>query len=176
MSMPPDESMPLAILCEAEVMNGPKQHATVELEFGDVVADYTGMWVRLRVDRYTYETGRFFYWWNIRDFADGLTRMHSELKRGCILADWDGETILRLSMLDSGHGRFGICGQLNQFVFLDEAPGNDELIFPEVLGNHAGIVVSFSGLVADQSYLPPLIAGLRRFLDESGIEHRPPWP
>ena len=154
----------------------PKQHATIEFEFGDVVADYAGLWVRLCADRYTYETGRFFYWWNIGDFADGLTRMHSELKGSCVLADWDGETILYLTTLDSVQGRIGIRGQLNQFVFMDEVASNGDFIFPEMFGNHAGIVVSFAGLVTDQSYLPPLISGLLRFLDESGIEHRPPWP
>lgn len=176
--MPSDESTPLTIVCEAQVMNGPMQHATIEFEFGDVVADYAGLWVRLRADRYTYETGRFFYWWNIRDFADGLTRIRSDLKGSCILEDWDGETILCVSILDSVRGRIGICGQLNQFVFLDEVAKNDDFIFPEMFRNHAGIVVSFAGLVVtDQEvYLPRLISGLRRFLEESGIEHRPQWP
>src|SRR5262245_50357053 len=144
--MPSDDSMPLTILCESDVMNGPKLHVTIEFEFGDVVADYAGLWVRLRADRYTYETGRFFYWWNIRDFADGLTRIQSELKGSCTLSDWDSETILCLSVLDSVHGRIGIRGQLNQFVFLDKVPKNDDLIFPKMFGNCGGIVVSFAGL------------------------------
>jgi hypothetical protein len=48
MTMPSDESTSLTILCEAQVMNGPMQHATLEFEFGDVVADYAGLWVSLR--------------------------------------------------------------------------------------------------------------------------------
>jgi len=178
MSMATDDSLPLTILCEAQVMNGPKQHVIIEFEFGDVVADHTGMWVRLRADSYIYETGRLFYWWNIRDFADGLARIQSELKGSCTLSDWDSETILCLSVLDSVHGRIGIRGQLNQLVFDDDVPKNDDLVFPEMFGRCGGIVVSFAGLVVSdyRAYLPRLTSGLRHFLDESGIEHRPPWP
>ena len=102
--------------------------------------------------------------------------MHSELKGSCTLCDWDGETVLGLAMLDPVRGLIGVGGQLNQYVFCDEAAPKEGLVFPEMFGKSAGIVVSFDGLVTDQSYLSPLIAGLRRFINESGIEHRPPWP
>ena len=176
MNMPSDASNPLRIGCETNVMNGPELHVDLEFEFEDVVADHAGMWVRLRAESYTFETGRWFYWWNIRDFADGLTKMHSELKGTCTLGDWDGETVLCMSMLDSVRGRIGVGGQLTQYIFTDHAVPKGDLVFPRLLGDYAGIVVSFEGLVTDQSYLPPLIAGLRRFISESGIEHRPPWP
>jgi hypothetical protein len=51
MTMPSDDSMPLTIGCEAEVMNGPKLHFVIEFEFGEVRADHVEMWVRLRVER-----------------------------------------------------------------------------------------------------------------------------
>ncbi|MFN0054449.1 MAG: hypothetical protein ACKV0T_19915 [Planctomycetales bacterium] len=157
-------------------MNGPKLHFVIELELEGVRADHVAMWVRLRVESHTYETGRWYYWWNIRDFVDGLAKMHAELKGSCRLCDWDSETVLCMTMLDSVRGSIGIAGQLNQYDFCDKVAPKGDFIFPQLFGNHGGIVVSFDELVTDQSYLPPIISGLRRFLNESGIEHRPPYP
>src|SRR5436190_4919011 len=120
MIMSSDDSIPLTIGCQAEVMNGPKLHFVIEFESGAVRADHVEMSVCLRVESNTYETGRCYYWWNIRDFAHGLAKMHSELMGRCTLSDWDGETVLCLAMLDSVRGLIGVGGQLNQDVFLDK--------------------------------------------------------
>src|SRR5262245_32372616 len=116
--MPSDE--PLMIACEATMMNGPQLHIVIEFEFGEVEVDHVVMWVRLRDESYTFDAGRWYYWWNIRDFADGLATMRSELKGSCTLRDWDDETVLCLSMVDSGRGRIGVGGQFIQSVFQDD--------------------------------------------------------
>lgn len=173
------DSEPLTIACEAKGVNAPgdgKVRAVIEFEFDDVEADHVGMWTRLRVEDSKFETGRWFYWWNIQAFADGLEKMHSDLKGSCSLSDWDGETVLCMSLFDPVRGLIGIGGQLVQHVFSDNVVPKGDLVFPSLYGNWGGIVVSFEGLVTDQSYLPPVISGLRLFLSESGIEHRPPWP
>ena len=52
---------------------------------------------------------------------------------------------------------------------------------PMVIGEYTGrsvdaggIRIAFEGLVTDQSYLPPVIAALRRFLSETGVSVRNP--
>jgi len=173
--MPPDNSNRLTMCCEAEQINGPRLRPVIEFEFDEIVDDHVSMWVRLRIENSVYRTGRWFYWWNIQDFADGLARLHSELKGACSLSDWDGEEVLCLSMLDPVRGRIGVAGQLNQYVFADRVIGNGDFVFPQMFGDRAGVVVSFHGLVTDQSYLPALISGFHFFLNTSGISHRRFW-
>ena len=174
--MSSEDSVPFEFVCKASGMNGPQWHATVEFQFDEVVADHVAMWTRLRIDRSVYETGRWFYWWNIRNFADGLATLHTELTGSSSLSDWDGETILCISGVDSKRGQVGVGGQLNQFAFVENAVPKGDLVFPSVFGGHGGIVIAFDGLEMDLMYVPRLVKRFRAFLDDSGITHRPPWP
>jgi hypothetical protein len=148
--------------------------AALEVEFGRVEADHVHVCTRLRIEGQAFEGWRMHYGFDVLAFADGLARIHTEMRGSARLNDWDGEAVLCLTVIDRGRGRVAIGGQLIPAVFWTEAASEDGLLAPRLFGTAGGIRVAFEGLVTDQSHLPPVIAGLRRFLDETGISVRGP--
>jgi hypothetical protein len=168
--------MLVEIGCEAEAYPdvGSSCHAVIEIEFGRIVADHVQAGTRLRIEDMAFEGWRNHYGFDILRFTDGLAQMHSQLQGTARLNDWDGETVLCLTVVDRPRGRIAIGGQLIPAVFHTEAASADDLLSPRLFGDYGGIRIAFEGLVTDQSYLPTVIGGLRHFLSESGISVRSP--
>jgi hypothetical protein len=148
--------------------------AVVEMDFDQVEVDHVPVFTRLRIHDLTFETGRWYYGINILHFADGLAEMHAQTQGSAWLHDWDGEAVLCLTVINRARGRIAIGGQFTQDVFWTEVASEGDFLTPRLFGSHSGIRVEFEGLVTDQSYLPPVIAVLRRFLSDTGISVRSP--
>ena len=157
--------------CEADgyPTHGQACAATVEIEFGRIERDRVSVGTRLRIEDQAFEGWRTHYRFDILAFTDGLTTIHTRMQRSARLTDWDGESVLCLTVIDAVRGRIAIGGQLIPAVFWTEITSADGLLHPRLFGDGGGIRIAFEGLVTDQSYLPPVIAGLRRFLAETGI-------
>jgi hypothetical protein len=166
----------VVIGCEAEgyPAQGETRPAAVEIEFGQIEADHVHVCTRLRIDGQSFEGWRMHYGFDILAFADDLARLHAQMEGSARLTDWDGEAVLCLTVTDRPRGRVAVGGQLIPAVFWTEAVSEDCLLAPRLFGTAGGIRIVFEGLVTDQSYLPPVIAGLRRFLAETGISVRSP--
>jgi hypothetical protein len=148
--------------------------AKVEIELGAVERDHVRGVVRLSAADRVFEGGRIFYGFDILGFTEGLTRLYDRLEGSARLHDWDGETVLCLTVINRARGRVAVGGELLPAVFWTDVVSEDRFIDPPLYGWAFGIRVTFEGLVTDQSFLPPVIAGLRRFLAETGISVRSP--
>jgi hypothetical protein len=166
----------IVIGCQADGYpeHGQQRPAALEVEFGQVEGDHVHVCTRLRIEGQAFEGWQMHYGFDILAFADGLARIHTELQGSARLDDWDGETVLCLTVIDRGRGRVAIGGQLIPVVFWTEVASEDRLLAPRLFATAGGIRIAFEGLVTDQSYLPPVIGGLRRFLCETGISVRSP--
>jgi hypothetical protein len=170
------DSYRVEIGCEAEGYPdaGQSRRAVVEVEFGRVEADHVRASTRLLIDGLAFEDWRIHYGCDILAFVDELDRMHRLTQGTARLTDWDGKAVLCLTVIDRPRGRVAVGGQLIPAVFWTAAVSEDGLLVPRLFGDAGGIRVAFEGLVTDQSYLPPVVAGLRRFLAETGIPVRNP--
>ncbi len=162
--------------CEAESDRGPGQSSPVniELEFGEAVGDHVNVCTRLRIEHRTLEALHTHYGMDILNFADSLVGLRDRMEGTARLLDWDENVVLCLTVIDSGRGRVAIGGQLVPAIFWTKVASQDNLLNPRLLDDQGGIRIAFEGLVADQSYLSPMIAGLRLFLAESRISIRNP--
>src|SRR5262245_43252685 len=139
--------------------------AVLDIEFGQVERDYVHACTRLRIEGQAFESWQRHYGFDILTFTDELARMHAATQGSARLNDWDGEVVLCLTVIDRPRGRVAIGGQLIPAVFWTETASADGLLAPRLCdGTAGGIRIAFEGFVTDQSYLPPVIAGLRRFL------------
>jgi len=148
--------------------------ASIDLEFGRIEEDHVSVYTRLRIRDTEFGAGRNHYGNDILRFAEELTELHHRTDGSARLFDWDGETVICLTVIQRARGRIAIGGQIVPAVFNTEVMSADHFINPPVYGWNAGIRISFDGLVTDQSYLPPVIVGLRRFLTDTGISVRNP--
>lgn len=159
------------IQCEADGFpnQGQTCAAAIEIEFGEVQRDHVQVCTEFRLAELSYAGWREHYGIDIQGFVDGLARIHTELAGSARLVDWDGEIVLCMTVVDSRRGRIAIGGQM-LFVFWTDIASEDSLLVPRLFGNAGGIRITYEGLVADQSCLPPVITGLRRFIADTGID------
>lgn len=162
--------------CETEGYSCHRQtcRAALELELGAIERDHVHACTRLLIEDSAFTDGRIYYGIDILHFADSLVRLHNSLEGSARLHDWDGETVLCLTVLKRFMGRIAIGGQLIPAVFWTQAMSEDRFLDPPLCGGNGGMRITFEGLVTDQSYLPPAIAQLRRFLAETKISVRSP--
>jgi hypothetical protein len=121
-----------------------------------------------------FEGWRKHYGFDILRFADGLAQIHAQTQGTARFNDWDGETVLCLTVINRPRGRIAIGGHLIPAVFQTETASEDDLLYPRLFGSFGGVRIAFEGLVTDQSYLPAIIGGLRGFLSDSGISVQSP--
>ena len=84
----------------------------------------------------------------IRNFAASLQRLHRDLRGKAELVAETGVASLCFEVRDAGRGRIVLSGRLE--------------LLPEV--GDGALTVTFGDLETDQSYLPALISGVKRYL------------
>lgn len=170
--MAAQEQYRFSIGCAAGGPCRPDHRATLEIELGKVERDYVHGCVRLSVDEHTYEDRRCYYGIDILHFLERLTALYGTLAGSARLCDWDGETVLCFTVVHRPSGEIAIGGRMIPSAFWSASMSEERFI--NSLSGYGGLVIFFDGLLTDQSYLPPLLTGLRRFLDETAISVKGP--
>ena len=163
--MLPEESTDIVLGCES---------ASIEFAFGPVERDHFQICTRLQYFDKRFQDSRLFYGMDLSYFADSLAGLHANLTGSVRFTDWDGELVLCLSVFDRHRGGIAIGGQLIPAAFESQAISAANVIGRPIFGMHGGIRIAFEGLVTDQSYLPPVFQGFRRFIFERGISVQNP--
>ncbi|MBI2808078.1 MAG: hypothetical protein HYX68_24095 [Planctomycetes bacterium] len=143
---------------------------SIEIELGQIERDHVQVWIRLCTDNRVFEGGSAHYGVDILNFIEALTRIHQQLSGSARLYDWDGLPVLCLTVTWPMKGLIAIGGQLVLWRFPNQESCEDRFL-PEshFFANDGGIQIAFDGIMTDQSFLPPVITGMRRFLLDSRI-------
>ena len=104
------------------------------------------------------------YGYTISRFANEIEQLRERMIGTAQLLDREGNVVLTLSISDRRFGEVALEGVLAPLkLWSREGPAG-------------GVRGTFRGLTTEQTFLTPLIVGLRRFLEDSQIQVTETWP
>jgi hypothetical protein len=148
-----------------------RRAAKIEIDLGAMQRDYVGdaafcSNVRLQAAEQSFEWQGMLYGHSLKHFANELERMHASLNGSARLDDWDCEKLLCLTVIHRGRGQIAIGGRFEAATFWTHIASEDRFVQSTPVRGRSGIVTSFEGFVLDQSFVPPIVSAIRRFLGD----------
>jgi len=103
--------------------------------------------------------------YDLSRFAEDLSRLYETLDGRAVLTSFDENVRIVAEVADRARGRIALGGKVRRLGCSADTAHEFDPVFE----------VAFAGLTTDQSYLPPVLTTLRRFLDSSGVILGSPW-
>lgn len=143
----------------------------VDLEPDEVSGRFARCRLHLEVGGWDLTANFIVGGWELQVFVDDLASLYDLLEGEAVLSTTDNEAPLHFNVISRGGGVIGICGEMR--LYLGSADTSNAS-WPCGPSDVPGIQLAYSGLSMDQTYLPDVIRGFRRFLRETGIWTRSP--